>query len=332
MTRIAINGFGRIGRSAARIILQQHPGATLVAINDLLSSDLSAQLFAYDSNYGPYPGNVSSTPSSLEVNGQSIRYYSERNISDLPWKDLQIDVVLECTGVFRKAEQVEAHLSSGARKVVLSSPAKSEGFTTVVLGVNEGEIQSGRHLYSNASCTTNCLAPLAKVLDDRFGIVQGLMTTVHSYTNTQNLLDAAHKDPRRARAAALNIIPTSTGAAEAVGLTLPHLNGKLSGIALRVPTPTVSITDLTAVVKTPTTVEAVNGALQAAAGQMPGIMGFSTLPLVSTDFKQDSRSSIIDAEQTMVQGGTLVKVLSWYDNEWGYSNRLVELGLRVASA
>ncbi len=330
-TRVAINGFGRIGRCALRIALQRDD-IEVVAINDPSPAEQSLLLFQFDSNYGPYQGTASLKEEGniLRVDNKDIKLFSTREITQLPWGDLDVDVVLECTGVFRTKEGAQKHIDQGAKKVLLSAPAKSEGFTTVVLGVNE-EILTGKEVFvSNASCTTNCLAPVAKVLEDTFGIESGLMTTIHSYTNDQKILDVAHKDMRRARAAALNMIPTSTGAAKAVGLVLPELKGKLNGMAVRVPTPTVSLVDLTVKVKKETTTEEVNAAMKAFSDQRPEILGYEERPLVSMDFKGDARSSIFDPAETKVLGD-LVKILSWYDNEWGYSSRFVELAARLGA-
>ena len=331
MKKIAINGFGRIGRSAARIILARPElELELVAINDPSPAEQTAHLFQFDSNFGPLSERVSLEKDGqiLKVGAHKILNFSTRNIAELNWRKLGIDAVLECTGVFRTAEAAAQHLESGAKKVLLSAPAKSDGFATVVLGVNEEILNGDETLISAASCTTNCLAPVAKVLDETLGIESGLMTTVHSYTNDQRILDVGHSDLRRARAAAQNIIPTSTGAAKAVGLVLPHLAGRLNGTSLRVPTPTVSLVDLVAKVRTQTSAEEVNKILKSASDKNPEILGFESRPCVSTDFKMDARSSIVDAAETMVSGD-LVKVLSWYDNEWGYSNRLVELAAQV---
>lgn len=322
--RVAINGFGRIGRAAARIILD-NPELELIAINDPSPTEQTMHLFKFDTNFGTFKGDISLEKDDyLNINGHRIKNFSTRNIEDLPWGDLKIDVVLECTGVFRTKETAGKHLEQGAKKVVLSSPGKGEGFTTIVLGVNEDTLTGKETLLSNASCTTNCLAPVAKVLDENFGIVSGLMTTIHAYTNGQRILDVGHSDLRRARAAAVNIIPTTTGAAKAVGIVLPQLKGKLNGISVRVPIPTVSLVDLTIKVSKEVTVEEVNAAFEAASKANPSILGYETRPLVSSDFVCDSRSSIVDAAETMVIGD-LVKVLAWYDNEWGYSCRLVEL-------
>ncbi len=328
--RVAINGFGRIGRSAARIIMQDHKDTLeLVAINDPSPIEHSALLFAYDSNFGRYPGTVEPEgEDTLVIDGKEIQKFTTREISELPWGDLGIDIVLECTGVFRKKEGASLHLDQGAKKVVISAPAKGDGFDTYVIGANCDQIRGDETLISNASCTTNCLAPVAKVLNDEFGIESGLMTTIHSYTTSQPVLDLGGKDLRRGRAAALNMVPTSTGAAKAVALVLPELKGKLTGMAVRVPTPTVSLVDLTIKVEKSATVEEVNAAVKAASDKNPHILGYSDKPLVSMDFKQDSRSSIFDADSTYVMGD-LVKVLSWYDNEWGYSCRLVELAEKL---
>ncbi len=325
--RVAINGFGRIGRAAARIILSEYSDQLeLVAINDPSPTELTVHLFQFDSNYGTYEKEVSIVDGGdyIQVGNHKIRSFSTREISELPWGDLKVDIVLECTGVFRTVEKCQPHLDQGAKKVLLSAPAKSEGFATVVLGVNDEELTADAKFVSNASCTTNCLAPVAKVLNDTFGIESGLMTTIHAYTNDQRILDVGHKDLRRARAAALNMIPTSTGAAKAVGLVIPQLKGKLSGLAVRVPTPTVSLVDLVVKLKKGATAEEVNAALEAASKKNPHILGFEKRPLVSKDYQGDARSSIVDASETMVIDD-MVKVLAWYDNEWGYSCRFVEM-------
>jgi glyceraldehyde 3-phosphate dehydrogenase len=323
--RIAINGFGRIGRAAARIIMMYHQDTMeLVAINDPSDDELTAHLFQFDSNYGTFPVDISMQDGMLIVGDTKINKYSTRSIEELPWKKLKIDVVLECTGVFRTAETCQRHITQGAKRVLLSAPAKSDGFKTVVMGVNDDIIKPTDTLISNASCTTNCLAPVVKVLDENFGIESGFVTTIHSYTNDQRILDVGHKDFRRARAAAVNIIPTSTGAAKSVGIVYPRLAGKLDGMAVRVPTPTVSLIDLVVQVKDAATAEEVNKALEQASNAMPHIIGFETRPLVSRDYVGDSRSTIIDADQTKTMNNT-IKVFAWYDNEWGYSCRLVEL-------
>ncbi|WP_027308944.1 type I glyceraldehyde-3-phosphate dehydrogenase [Caloramator sp. ALD01] len=325
--KVAINGFGRIGRNAFKIAQTRlNKDVEIVAINDLTDAKTLAHLLKYDSCFGKFDGTVEATENSLIVNGKEIRVYAEKDPKNLPWKDLGVDIVIESTGLFTKREKAAAHLEAGAKKVLISAPATDEDIT-IVMGVNEKDYDpANHHIISNASCTTNCLAPFAKVLDEKFGIVKGLMTTVHSYTNDQRILDLPHKDLRRARAAAESIIPTTTGAAKAVGKVLPNLKGKLNGFALRVPTPTVSVTDLVVEVTRPTTVEEVNAALkEAAEGEMKGILGYSEEPLVSIDYRGDERSSIVDALSTMVIEGNMVKVVSWYDNEWGYSNRIIDL-------
>jgi len=303
-----------------------------VAVNDLVDTSMNSLLFKHDSTYGAYKGTVDHTENSLIIDGREIRVLKERDPAALPWGDLGVDVVLESTGLFTDAEKARAHIAGGAKKVIISAPAKGEDIT-IVLGVNEDRYDpSVHHVISNASCTTNCLAPAAKVVNDLVGIERGLMNTIHSYTNDQRILDVAHKDPRRARAAGQNIIPTTTGAAKALALVIPELKGKFDGFSLRVPTPTVSVVDFTADVARSTTAEELNDAFRAAAaGPMQGILGVSDEPLVSSDFRGDSRSSIIDAESTMVLGGTMVKVIAWYDNEWGYSCRCADLLNLVAS-
>ena len=330
--RVAINGFGRIGRQSLKALLERAPYLEVVAINDLVDTELDALLFKHDSTYGTFAGTVEHTDDRLIVNGREIRVLREADPSNLPWGDLGVDIVLEATGRCKRAEQALPHLERGARTVIISAPAKDADLT-VVLGVNEDWYDPDRHhVISNASCTTNCLAPTAKVLHDLVGIEHGLMNTIHSYTNDQRILDVAHKDPRRARSAGQNIIPTTTGAAKALGLVIPALEGRVDGFSLRVPTPTVSIVDFTAQVSRPTTVDEINRAFrEAAAGPMQGILGVSDEPLVSSDFRGDSRSAIVDAASTMVMGGTLVKVIAWYDNEWGYSCRVADLIALVAS-
>jgi glyceraldehyde 3-phosphate dehydrogenase len=293
---------------------------------------MNALLFKHDSTYGAYEGTVDHTDNSLIIDGREIRILAEKDPAALPWGDLGVDIVLESTGIFTSADKAKAHLDAGARKVIISAPAKGEDIT-IVLGVNEDRYDPGAHnIISNASCTTNCLAPAAKVVHDLLTIERGLMNTIHSYTNDQRILDVAHKDPRRARAAGLNIIPTTTGAAKALALVIPDLKGKFDGFSLRVPTPTVSVVDFTAEVSRETSVEELNAAFRtAASGPLDGILGVSDEPLVSTDFRGDSRSSIIDAESTMVIGGTMVKVIAWYDNEWGYSCRVADLIAFVAA-
>jgi glyceraldehyde 3-phosphate dehydrogenase len=329
--RVAINGFGRIGRNVLRYAKQAHGELDFVAVNDLTDAKTLAHLLRWDSVHGRYPGDVEATERGLRVDGDEIVVLAERDPGKLPWKDLDIDIVVESTGLFSDREKAAKHLEAGARKVIISAPAKKEDIT-VVMGVNEGAYDPERHdVISNASCTTNCLAPVAKVIMERFGFRHGLMTTVHSYTNDQNILDLPHKDLRRARAAALSMIPTTTGAAKATSLVLPELKGKIDGIAIRVPTPDVSIVDLTCEVEKETNVEEVNDAFRAAAaGKLKGILGVTDEPLVSVDFVGDSRSSIVDAGGTSVIDGRMVKVLSWYDNEWGYSARVVDLVRYVA--
>lgn len=328
--KLAINGFGRIGRLVFRAAAQ-HPEIEVVAINDLTDAETNAHLLKYDSVHGIWDAGVKAVDGALEVNGKQVKVLAERDPTKLPWGDLGVDIVVESTGLFTDANKAKAHLEAGAKKVIISAPGKNEDIT-IVLGVNEDKYDpSKHHIISNASCTTNCLAPVAKVLNDSFGIVKGLMTTVHAYTNDQRILDQAHKDLRRARAAGMSIIPTTTGAARAVALVLPELKGKLNGFAMRVPTPNVSVVDLVAEVEKNTTVEEVNQALKAAAeGPLKNILGFSELPLVSSDFNGDPRSSIVDGLSTMVMEGNMVKVVSWYDNEWGYSNRVAELAVYIA--
>jgi glyceraldehyde 3-phosphate dehydrogenase (phosphorylating) len=329
--RVGINGFGRIGRQSLKALIERAPEIEVVAVNDLIDTELNALLFKHDSTYGAYPGTVDHTEDALIIDGREIKVLKEKDPAALPWGALGVEIVLESTGIFTDATRARAHLDAGARKVLISAPAKNEDIT-VVLGVNEDRYDPAiHHIISNASCTTNCLAPAAKVVHDGWTIERGLMNTIHSYTNDQRILDVAHKDPRRARAAALNIIPTTTGAAKALALVIPDLKGKFDGFSLRVPTPTVSVVDFTAQLARPTTAEEVNAAFrEAAAGSLKGILGVSDEPLVSSDFRGDSRSSIIDAASTMVIGGTMVKVIAWYDNEWGYSCRVADLIRYVA--
>jgi glyceraldehyde 3-phosphate dehydrogenase len=324
--RVGINGFGRVGRQSLKALIERHPDVEVVAVNDLVETSLNALLFKRDSTYGTYPGSVEHTEDALIIDGREVKVLKEQDPANLPWRELGVDIVLESTGRFTSAEKARSHLTAGARKVIISAPAKGED-VTIVLGVNEERYDpSTHHIISNASCTTNCLAPAAKVVHDLVSIEKGLMNTIHSYTNDQRILDVAHKDPRRARSAGQNIIPTSTGAAKALALVIPELKGKFDGFSLRVPTPTVSVVDFTAIVKRATSVEELNDAFRTAAvGPMKGILGVSDEPLVSMDFKGDSRSSIIDAASTMVLGGNMVKVLAWYDNEWGYSCRVADL-------
>lgn len=324
-TKVGINGFGRIGRNVFRAALN-NPAIDIVAVNDLTDAETLAHLLKYDSVHGTLAADVKAEGGNIVVNGKVIKVLAEKDPASLPWGNLGVTVVIESTGRFTDAAKAAAHIQAGAKKVIISAPAKGEDIT-IVMGVNENKYDPAKHnIISNASCTTNCLAPFTKVLHEKFGIKHGMMTTVHSYTNDQQILDLPHKDLRRARAAAMSIIPTTTGAAKAVGLVLPEMKGKLTGFSLRVPTPNVSITDLVAEVERPTTAEEVNAALkEAAAGPLKGILGYSEAPLVSRDYNGDPRSSIVDALSTMVIDGTLVKVISWYDNEWGYSNRVVDL-------
>jgi glyceraldehyde 3-phosphate dehydrogenase len=325
--RVAINGFGRIGRNVLRSAKQSgRTDIDFVAVNDLTDAKTLAHLLEYDSVHRRYPGSVVATDQGLEVDGDEIRVFSERDPAKLPWKDLGIDIVVESTGFFTDRDAAAKHLTAGARKVIISAPAKKED-VTVVLGVNESAYDPDKHdVISNASCTTNCLAPVVKILADTFGIRHGLMTTIHSYTNDQAVLDMPHKDLRRARAAALSMIPTTTGAAKATALVLPAMKGRIDGMAIRVPTPNVSIVDFVAEVERDTTKEEVNAAFRAAAdGPMNGILGVSEKPLVSIDYTGDPHSSVVDALSTSVMNGRMVKVLAWYDNEWGYSSRVVDL-------
>ena len=333
MTRIGINGFGRIGRQTLKAILERHHDSLeVVAVNDLAPTATNAHLFKYDSTYGRYPGEVSHTENEIVVDGYPIRALSEKDPAALPWRDLGVEIVVESTGIFTDADRAHAHLDAGARKVIISAPAKGED-VTLVLGVNEGAYDPDKHhIVSNASCTTNGLALPAKVIWDSFGIERGLMTTVHSYTNDQNVLDVFHKDLRRARSAGQNIIPTSTGAAKALALVIPELKGRFDGFSLRVPTATVSVIDFVAITTRPVAAETANAALKAAAdGPMKGLLGITTEPLVSMDFKGDDRSSIVDGLSTMVVGDNLLKVIAWYDNEWGYSCRVADLASFMAA-
>jgi glyceraldehyde 3-phosphate dehydrogenase (phosphorylating) len=332
VTRIGINGFGRIGRQSLKAMLERHPDALeVVAINDLAPTATNAHLFKYDSTYGRYDGEVTAGEGQITVDGHEVKAYSEKDPAALPWGDLGVELVIESTGIFTDGEKARAHLDAGARKVIISAPAKNED-VTLVLGVNEDRYDPAQHdIVSNASCTTNGLALPAKVVWDSFGIEHGMMTTVHSYTNDQNVLDVFHKDLRRARSAGQNIIPTTTGAAKALSLVIPELKGRFDGFALRVPTATVSIIDFVAVTSRPVTVESVNAALRAAAdGPMQGLLGYTEEPLVSSDFRGDERSSIVDAASTMVVGENLLKVVAWYDNEWGYSCRVADLAKYMA--
>ncbi len=325
--RIGINGFGRIGRQVLKAVRERHPEALkVVAINDLFDPNTNAHLLRRDTNYGLSPFAVSVDGTTIRYDDWDVASFAQRDPKEIPWGDLGVDVVVESTGIFRTGPKAMAHIEAGARKVVITAPAKDEDIT-LVLGVNEDKYDPAKHrIISNASCTTNCLAPVVKVVNDRFGVEKGLMCTVHSYTNDQRILDLPHKDLRRARAAGQNIIPTSTGAAKAVTLVIPELKGKIDGYSLRVPTPTVSIVDFACDLKQATTTEELRKALKDAAdGPLKGILGYSTEPLVSMDFKGDPRSSIVEDEYTTVMDGTLAKVVSWYDNEWGYSCRVADL-------
>ena len=331
--RVAINGFGRIGRNVLRAaISRRSKDLDFVAVNDLTDAKTLAHLFKYDSVHGIFPGDVQAEADGLEVNGERVRVLSEREPANLPWRDLGIDVVLEATGFFRARDDAARHLEAGASKVIITAPAKGPDIT-VVLGVNGDAYDPATHdVISNASCTTNCIAPVAKVLHDQFGFEQGLMTTVHSYTNDQRILDLPHKDLRRARAAAMSIIPTTTGAAKATSLVLPALEGRLDGMSMRVPTPDVSIVDLVATVETETNVREVNEAFRSsAAGELAGILAYTDEPLVSTDYIGNPASAIVDGLSTAVIRERMVKVIAWYDNEWGYSNRCLELASFVAA-
>ena len=324
--KLGINGFGRIGRLVFRAILERDDlDYDVVAVNDLTDAETLAHLFKYDSVHGIYPGEVRAEGDELVIDGDRFKVFSERDPSALPWGDLDTDVVVESTGVFRTREKAALHLAGGAKKVVISAPASGAVDATVVLGVNDSVLTGDEEVVSNASCTTNCLAPMAKVLDDAFGLEKGFMTTIHAYTSDQNIQDAPHKDLRRARAAAMSMIPTTTGAAKAVGLVLPELQGKLDGFAVRVPTPDGSLTDFTAILRREVTVDEVNAAFEAAAGgELAGILEVSHAPLVSIDIVHNPHSCILDAPSTMAVG-TMVKVVGWYDNEWGYSNRTADL-------
>lgn len=323
--KIAINGFGRIGRHVFKIASERRD-IDIVAINDITSNQTLAHLLKYDSTYGVYSKKVEATSDCIIVDGREIRASAERDPKNLPWKELGIDVVVESTGVFRTREQISWHLDAGAKKVLLTVPAKDKIDRTIVLGVNDSDLRPDDLIVSNASCTTNCLAPIAKVLHDNFGIVEGLMTTIHAYTNDQNILDLPHSDLRRARAAALNMIPTTTGAAKAVGIVIPALNGKLNGLAIRVPVPTGSIVDLTVRLDKDASIDDINNAMKAASeGAMKGILQYCPDPIVSSDVIRNTHSSIYDSLATMKIGKGFCKLFSWYDNEWGYSNRVVDL-------
>ena len=333
--KVGINGFGRIGRQVLKAMKENYRDELdVVAVNDLFAPEVNAHLFKYDSNFGIYDGTVEVDGGDIVVDGDHIKVLAERDPAKLPWGDLGVEIVFESTGIFRDGRKAAAHISAGAKKVIISAPAKPADSVdlTVVLGVNDEMYDPAKHhILSNASCTTNCLAPAVKVVFDNFGIVKGLMTTIHSYTTDQRILDLAHSDLRRARAAALNIIPTTTGAAKALALVIPELKGKFDGMALRVPTPTVSIVDFVAELEKTTTAEEANAAFKAAAeGPLKGILGYSEEPLVSMDYKGDPRSSIIDGLSTMVIGGNMVKVVAWYDNEWAYSVRMTDLAKLLA--
>jgi glyceraldehyde 3-phosphate dehydrogenase len=331
-TRIGINGFGRIGRQTFKAMLDYHPDALeVVAVNDLTDTQTNAHLLQYDSNYGRFPGEVRAEADAIVVNGRRVAIVAERDPAKIPWRELGAELVIESTGLFTDARKAAAHFEGGAKRIIISAPAKNEDIT-IVLGVNEHAYDPAQHrIISNASCTTNGLAPVAKVLHDRWGIQKGLLTTVHSYTNTQRLLDMATKDLRDARAAALNIVPSTTGAARAVGLVIPALQGRFSGMSFRVPTPTVSVVDFVADLGSEVTVEEVNAAFKTAAeGPLQGIMAYTEEPLVSMDFKGDPHSTIVSGLDTLVVGGTMVKVIAWYDNEWGYSCRVADLAAFVA--
>ncbi len=326
VTRVGINGFGRIGRQSMKALMERYPREIeVVAVNDLTDTKTNAHLLKYDSTYGRFPGEVEATPDSLIVNGHSVKVLSQRDPAQIPWGELGVELVIESTGLFTNAEKAAAHIRGGAKKVIISAPAKGED-VTIVLGVNEYMYDPAKHnIISNASCTTNCLAPAAKVINDTFGIEKGLMNTIHSYTNDQRILDQVHPDLRRARSAAVNIIPTSTGAARALALVIPELKGRFDGMSLRVPTVTVSVVDFVATLRRETTKEEVNEAFkQAAAGALKGILAYTDEPLVSTDFRGDAHSATIDGLTTMAIGN-MVKVIAWYDNEWGYSSRVADL-------
>ncbi|MBQ9762831.1 MAG: type I glyceraldehyde-3-phosphate dehydrogenase [Phascolarctobacterium sp.] len=331
MTKVGINGFGRIGREVFRVAFS-NPDVEIVAVNDLTDAETLAHLLKYDSVHGTFPHEVTVDGDNIVVDGQKVKVLAQTDPAKLPWGELGVEIVVESTGRFTEGPKAAAHIAAGAKKVIISAPAKQEDIT-IVMGVNEDKYDPEKHnIISNASCTTNCLAPFTKVLMEKFGIESGLMTTVHSYTNDQRILDLPHKDLRRARAAACSIIPTTTGAAKAVALVLPELKGKLNGFAMRVPTPNVSITDLTVLLQKDTTAEEINAALkEAAEGKLKGILGYNELPLVSRDYNGCPLSSIVDGLSTMMVGPRMAKVVSWYDNEWGYSNRVVDLACYIAA-
>ena len=334
MIKVAINGFGRIGRMSFRAIMENHPELEVVAVNDLTSAETLAYLFKYDSVHDNFPGEVHAEGDCIVVNGKKVKIYAERDPQNLPWKELGIDIVIESTGLFKKREQMMKHINAGAKKVILTVPASKadDVDATIVMGVNDNILTKEMQLVSNASCTTNCLAPMAKVLNDKFGIKRGLMNTIHSYTNDQKILDQPHSDLRRARAAAVSIIPTSSGAAKAVGLVIPELQGKLDGFAMRVPTPDGSVVDLTAEMKCNVTKEGINAAIkEAAEGPMKGILQYTADPIVSIDIVDNTHSSIFDSLLTQVMDGNMVKVISWYDNEKGYSTRVSDLAAKLAT-
>jgi glyceraldehyde 3-phosphate dehydrogenase len=333
--KVAINGYGRIGRNVLRAIHESGRAGEfeVVAINDLGDAATNAHLTQYDTAHGKFPGQVSAEGSDLVVNGQRIKVYAVRNPAEIPWKDHDVDVVLECTGLFTSKAKAGAHIAGGAKKVIISAPGDKDIDGTFVYGVNHDQLKASHTVISNASCTTNCLAPLVKVLHEKIGVVHGLMTTIHAYTNDQVLTDVYHSDLRRARSATMSQIPTKTGAAAAVGLVLPELNGKLDGFAMRVPTINVSVVDLCFVAARATTKEEIDAAVkEASEGALKGILGYNTAPLVSVDFNHDPRSSVYDATLTKVTGGTLVKVLAWYDNEWGFSNRMLDMTAALMAA
>ncbi|MDY6897605.1 MAG: type I glyceraldehyde-3-phosphate dehydrogenase [Cyanobacteriota bacterium] len=334
MVRVAINGFGRIGRNFMRCwMTRENSNLELVAINDTSDPRTNAHLLTYDTMLGNLKNaDISADDNSITVNGKTVKCVSDRNPENLPWKEWGIDLVIESTGVFNTEEKASKHIKAGAKKVLITAPGKGGNIGTFVMGVNHQDYDPSKYnVVSNASCTTNCLAPVAKVIDEKFGIIKGTMTTTHSYTGDQRLLDASHRDVRRARAAAMNIVPTSTGAAKAVALVLPNLKGKLNGVALRVPTPNVSMVDFVVQIEKPTIAEEVNQALKnASENELKGVLGYTDLPLVSSDFKGTDTSSVVDASLTMVLGGDMLKVMAWYDNEWGYSQRVVDLAELVA--
>ena len=334
MAKVAINGFGRIGRMSFRAIMENHPELEVVAVNDLTSAETLAYLFKYDSVHDNFPGEVHAEGDCIVVNGKKVKIYAERDPQNLPWGELGIDIVIESTGLFKKRDQMMKHINAGAKKVILTVPAgKADDVdATIVMGVNDNILTKDMQLVSNASCTTNCLAPMAKVLNDKFGIKRGLMNTIHSYTNDQKILDQPHSDLRRARAAAVSIIPTSSGAAKAVGLVIPELMGKLDGFAMRVPTPDGSVVDLTAEMACNVTKEEINAAIkEAAEGPMKGILQYTEDPIVSIDIVDNTHSSIFDSLLTQVMDGNMVKVISWYDNEKGYSTRVGDLAAKLAT-